>query len=203
MMPEPGDDRAARPAGRGRLRASHADRDQVVDILKDAFVQGRLTKDEFDARLSQALASRTHADLGALTADLPAVRPPRKSVQARPQRPADPAVKRGARVIAVATSFTGGLWAAALLTQSDSPVMATVVWTVTLIWFGMVLLAGSVMLESRHQQRSRGQLPPSRGGGGQPPRHAILTDPAGSPRPGDHGLWHIAEASSPLPVAQG
>ena len=37
-MPQPGDHRAARRAGRSQLRASHADRDQVVDALKDAFV---------------------------------------------------------------------------------------------------------------------------------------------------------------------
>jgi Domain of unknown function (DUF1707) len=58
--------------GRGRLRAAHADRDRVVFALKAAFVQGRLDKDELDARVGQALASRTYAELAALTADLPA-----------------------------------------------------------------------------------------------------------------------------------
>jgi Domain of unknown function (DUF1707) len=48
---------------RGRLRASHADREQVMDVLKAALVQGRLTRDELDARLAQALASRTYAEL--------------------------------------------------------------------------------------------------------------------------------------------
>jgi hypothetical protein len=42
----------------------------VVGLLKAAFVQGQLTKDEFDGRLGQALVSRTHAELAALTADL-------------------------------------------------------------------------------------------------------------------------------------
>ncbi len=46
-------------AGHGRLRASHADREQVIDALKAAFVQGRLTEDEFDARVGQAFASQT------------------------------------------------------------------------------------------------------------------------------------------------
>jgi len=41
-------------------------------VLKAAFVQGRLSKDEFDLRVGQALASRTFADLAVLTADLPA-----------------------------------------------------------------------------------------------------------------------------------
>jgi len=57
--------------GLGRLRAAHADRDQAIDVLKAAFVQGRLTKDEFDLRVGQVFASRTYADLDALTADIP------------------------------------------------------------------------------------------------------------------------------------
>ncbi len=59
--------------GRPQLpAASHADREQVIDVLKAAFVQGRLTKNEFDTRVGQALASRTHGDLAAVTADIPA-----------------------------------------------------------------------------------------------------------------------------------
>ena len=72
MTSGPGDEMAAGAAGRGRLRASHADREQVIGTLKAAFVQGRLTKDELDARVGQTLASRTYADLAAVTADLPA-----------------------------------------------------------------------------------------------------------------------------------
>jgi uncharacterized protein DUF1707 len=53
------------------MRASHADREQVIDMLKTAFVQGRLAKDEFDPRVGQVLASRTYADLNAVTADIP------------------------------------------------------------------------------------------------------------------------------------
>jgi len=56
----------------GRVRASHADRDQVVAILKAAFVQGRLTKDELEARVGQTFASRTYAELAVITADIPA-----------------------------------------------------------------------------------------------------------------------------------
>ncbi len=63
---------AAGTPGRGRLRVSHADREQVIEALKVAFVQDRLTKDEFDARVGLALASRTRAELAALIADIPA-----------------------------------------------------------------------------------------------------------------------------------
>ena len=59
-------------AGRGRMRAGHDDREQVIAELKAAFVQGQLTKDELDARAGQAFAARTYADLAALTTDLSA-----------------------------------------------------------------------------------------------------------------------------------
>ena len=58
-------------AGRGHLRAGHADREHAIAALKAAFVQGRLNKDELDVRAGQAFASRTYAELAALTADLP------------------------------------------------------------------------------------------------------------------------------------
>jgi hypothetical protein len=58
-------------AGRGHLRAAHADREHAIAALKAAFVQGRLCKDELDVRAGQAFASRTYAELAALTADLP------------------------------------------------------------------------------------------------------------------------------------
>jgi hypothetical protein len=76
--------------GRGRVRVSHLDREHMVEVLKAALVQGRLTKDEFDLRVGQALAARTVAELTALTADLPAglvkarQRPQTARVQARP-----------------------------------------------------------------------------------------------------------------------
>jgi len=56
----------------GQLRASRADRERAIEVLKVAFTQERLAKDEFDLRVGQALASRTYADLSALTADIPA-----------------------------------------------------------------------------------------------------------------------------------
>ena len=49
---------AAFAAGRGYLRVSHAEREQVIGTLKAAFVRGVLAKGEFDLRVSQALASR-------------------------------------------------------------------------------------------------------------------------------------------------
>jgi Domain of unknown function (DUF1707) len=72
----PWDPMGAAAASAGRLRASDAERDQVVDALQAAFAQGLLTRDELDTRAGQALASRTHAELAAAAAVLTARRPP-------------------------------------------------------------------------------------------------------------------------------
>ncbi|MFJ8192926.1 DUF1707 domain-containing protein [Streptomyces sp. NPDC096094] len=55
------------------LRASHADRDQVVDVLSGAAGDGRLTAEELDERVEAALTARTLGELAVLTADLPVV----------------------------------------------------------------------------------------------------------------------------------
>jgi hypothetical protein len=62
-------DAVASPAD---LRASHADRDQAVELLRIAAGDGRLTAEELDERLETALTARTCGELAALTADLPA-----------------------------------------------------------------------------------------------------------------------------------
>jgi hypothetical protein len=93
---------AADMAGRGHLRASRADREHVIDTLKAAFVQGRLTKDELDERVGRTLAARTYAELATVTADIPvretAGHSPAQHSQARARRP----VNTGARAILAA-----------------------------------------------------------------------------------------------------
>ncbi|AKH86843.1 hypothetical protein AA958_17390 [Streptomyces sp. CNQ-509] len=55
------------------MRASHADRDRVVDVLRIAAGEGLLTADELDQRVEAALSARTRSELAVLTADLPPV----------------------------------------------------------------------------------------------------------------------------------
>ena len=57
--------------GPGRLRASDADRERVIDTLKAAYVYGLVSKNELDERVSQTFAARTHAQLAVITADIP------------------------------------------------------------------------------------------------------------------------------------
>lgn len=58
-MTGPGDEMAACAASRGHLRASHADREQVIGTLMAAFVQGGLAKEELDVRVGPAFAARS------------------------------------------------------------------------------------------------------------------------------------------------
>jgi len=56
---------------RGKMRAADADRDRVAAIVGEAYSEGRLSKDEYDARLDSALSARTYADLDQVVTDLP------------------------------------------------------------------------------------------------------------------------------------
>lgn len=53
------------------MRASHQDRDRVVEVLQTAAGDGRLSAEELDQRLEAALTARTYAELAVLTTDLP------------------------------------------------------------------------------------------------------------------------------------
>ncbi|MGP3947592.1 FHA domain-containing protein [Streptomyces sp. 7N604] len=52
-------------------RLSDADRDRVIAVLREGAAQGRLSQDTFLSRMELAFAARGHAELNALTADLP------------------------------------------------------------------------------------------------------------------------------------
>jgi hypothetical protein len=188
-------------AGQGRWRASHADREQVVDALKAAFVQGRLTADELDERAGQALAARTYADLAALITDLPAdpapapqPAPGRQPAPARrPQNTAaSRAVKAGAGAIGVAMIALG-----AAIAVAGEPAAAAViaVFMVVLAAVATAVVASlihvALKLESRQRSRSRGQHPsgPEPGAGGHSAQHlqAPGADPVRPPR-WPHGL---------------
>ena len=57
---------------RSELRASHEDRDRVVELLRVSAGDGRLTAEELDERLEKAMTARTYGELARLVADLPA-----------------------------------------------------------------------------------------------------------------------------------
>jgi hypothetical protein len=57
---------------RSELRASHDDRDRVVELLRVSAGDGRLTAEELDERLERAMTARTYGELARLVSDLPA-----------------------------------------------------------------------------------------------------------------------------------
>jgi len=151
-MAVPGEETAAAEGRRhGDLRAGHADRDQVIRTLKAAYVQGRLTEDEYDSRAAQASALWSHAELAALTADLPVGR---MDALARPPMAND--VRVGVCVIIAAASVVTGI----LLWQPDNALafMTFVAAAVTLLVAPIVTVG--LIFDVRHQKRSGGQLPP-------------------------------------------
>jgi Domain of unknown function (DUF1707)/Domain of unknown function (DUF4190) len=57
------------------VRASDADRDRVIDVLSQAFAEGRLSTEELSARVDDVYSARTYAELAAVSADLPSAPP--------------------------------------------------------------------------------------------------------------------------------
>jgi hypothetical protein len=142
------DDWAGAGGGRGRLRASHADREHVLDVLKAAFVQGLLIKDEFDMRVGQTFASRTYAELAALTADIPAgligAQPLRKPARAQASHPQNKVVNSCACAALAIIAL-----AAALVTGNLGLFFVVVV-----AILGILFVAGGRLVCSSHKKRS-------------------------------------------------
>lgn len=136
MVTEPGDEITA----------------QTIRTLKAALVQGRLTEDEYDERMSQASASRSRAELAALTADLPVGR---MDAPARPPTASD--VRIGVGVIMAAVSVV----AAVLLWHPDNAgaFMMFCLAAATLLVAPIVTVG--LMVDVRRQKQSGGQLPPA------------------------------------------
>jgi Domain of unknown function (DUF1707) len=176
-------------AGRGRLRASHADRERVIDTLKGAFVQGRLAKDEFDLRVGQALASRTHAELASVTADLPAERtPPQPPLPVQGGRP----VWRPGPVILVSTALFASVQAFVFLpawpanSEGDPPRAIVGLFMIsTLMYLCTVFIAVCHLIAAGRQKRSGGR--PTPGAGGQASRRPPSAGPGGELPPTHRG----------------
>ena len=145
QLPRAAPGAAACAGGTERLHVSHAvAREQVSRILTAAWERGRLTEDERDARAAQVSASRCHADLAALIADLPA------GLATRPPTTRD--VRKGISAIIAAA----GVLAAVLLSSPDNALafMAFLAAAATLL-LAPVTTVG-LIFDVRHQKRSGG-----------------------------------------------
>jgi uncharacterized protein DUF1707 len=189
----PGDGLEA--ADRGHLRASDADREQVVGILKAAFVQGRLDRDEFDLQVSQALASRTYTELAAVTADLPV-----GLTAARPPEPARGSVnntKKPVAALSFATLAVAGILAAPTPSIPDGSPFAVLI--IFVFWLLSAAVATGWLwlfhawLDQRAGRQSAQGLPP--GPSGQAPQRLPSADPARQLPPGADRRCHTADAA--------
>ncbi len=131
-------------------------------MLQDAFVHGRLTRDEFDARAGRALIARTYADLATLTADLPTglatagtARPP-----APVRRPLARAAAASGGCLVVAAA---ALWGAALAypgPPGPTPYHSLAPLCLVIAFFAAVTALGIFglgIVASWEQRRSRNQ----------------------------------------------
>jgi Domain of unknown function (DUF1707) len=161
--------------GDGHFRASNADREQVIETLKAAFVHGMLTKDELDQRVGQAFASKTYAELAVLSADLPAGPTwPRSRPARTPGRSlGDKKVLQWA-IVGVLSPLVP---LAAAVVSGSQPILAVLFVMLMLdllVGLPFLMIVVGTMIEERRQQRrslgSPGQPPPGRDGrppGGQ------------------------------------
>lgn len=171
-------------AGRDWLRAGHADREQVIEALKVAFVHARLTKDELDTRAGQALSAQTRADLAALTADIPAVpsapAPAAAGLARLPTPPRRWPLARAAAKLGgcLVLAFALVLFAANVLDPHGlgnpyhpwSSLCAVAALGLVLTALGIFATGVATSVE---QRRSRRQLPPGPEPGGAPARHSV------------------------------
>jgi hypothetical protein len=174
MLVGMGKEDPAVPGGGGRLRAGDADRERVMDLLKTAFTQGRLSGEELDARTGQALAARTYGELDVLTEDISAHDPPGSQVlsQAGSARPPAPvrrwrlarasAISVGCLALAFVAAYSGSLIDNAWQGQGPGPHHG---WTrlLLLLAFAAVITAFTVMghavaitFEERNARRRAG-----------------------------------------------
>jgi hypothetical protein len=188
---EPGDEIAAGEGGSSRLIASQADRRQVLDALKAAFVQGRLTKDEFDQRVGQVLA--TYAELDALTADIP-VGPTQTQLSAPARESHNRKVIQGGTAAGAGASMA--FTAAMVVVAGGSPAVALIAVpvvgaVVAVVLAGLLTLLSWILEKGSSRQPWQG---PPTGSSGQAPQRLASADSA-IPRPQTgHDPRHTAEA---------
>jgi len=181
MVTGPGDALAGSAAGRGYLRVSHAEREQVIGALKVAFVHGRLARDEFDLRVGQALASRTYAELAAVTAGLPAGPPAAQPPGPAPARAGQPVLRPG-QVMAAATGLYAGVQAFVFLSPWPAPTpydparaKIALFFLSGPIYLVILLICVGYLIAGRQERRSGGRphTPEAeRNRPARPPRHA-------------------------------
>ena len=186
---------AACAEGGSNLPVSHVGREQVLDVLKDAFVHGRLAKDEFDLRVGQVLAA--YAELDSATADIPTglttAQPPETIRKSHNKK----LIQRGT---AAGAGASVALTATIAVAARGNPVISLVVVglagiVVAVLLAGLLRLVSWVLEMVSSRQPSPG-LPP--GPSGKVAQRLASADPAGSSSQISHDPPRTAEAARRL-----
>ena len=143
--------------GDPRLRASDADRERTVQMLREHHAEGRLDIDEFHERFNAAYEAKTLGELDALLADLPAIdlyRLPSAGLRPAPVGNWAPARRPGGGSVA----RQAGPWAAWVVVSS----MLTLAWIITgfaaggaaawLPWFLLIVIPWAIALSRRRRR---------------------------------------------------
>ena len=186
---------AAGAEGDSNLPTSHADREQVLDALKAAFVHGRLAKNEFDLRVGQVLAA--YAELDAVTADIPAelttAQPPETIRKSHNKK----LIQRGT---AAGAGASVALTATIAVAARGNPVISLIVVGLVGV-FVAVLLAGLLTLVSWVVEMVSSSQPspePPPGPSGKAAQRLASVNPAGSSAQISRDPPHAAEAARRL-----
>ena len=141
------------------MRASDADRDAVVDRLREAAGEGRLEPDELEQRVDGALRARTYGDLAQLLADLPA-----------DGRMPSPRTRWRTDPLARSAAFGAALLVAVIVAFAVVAVVVMLVLAAAGLWIALVLCwlvccgsrrrlvrgpAGRLSVSARHAHRVR------------------------------------------------
>ena len=194
----PRDEIAAGVGDTSRLAALQADREQVLDALKAAFVQGRLAKDEFDLRVGRMLA--IYAELDVLTADLPAgpgaAQPPEPAPKSHNKR----LIQRGT---AAGTGASVALVAVVAVAARGNPVLSVIIVSVfgcvmALLLTGLLTGISWVLEQGTGRQRSQGPPLDPRGMASQRLTSAEPAEPPSQVGPDTPHTTEAAQSRSPL-----
>jgi hypothetical protein len=138
--------RRVKPASGQQLPPMSWEHDKVIGTLKTALAQGRLTEDEHDARVAQASAGRSRAELDALTADLPADLATRL-----------PTAGHAWAGVGVSIGAVGVLAILLLWQPDDFLAFATALFAAATVLLAPPITVG-LIVDARHQKRTGGQL---------------------------------------------
>jgi hypothetical protein len=156
-----------------KMRASDADRQEVILRLRGALDEGRLKMDEYLERMGQASEAVTYGDLAELYADLPesgtlAHRPPAQAPAPKPARAGIPVRSGWFARLPAALRVLWTIWAAAVSVNVVIWVLVCVT-TVQLVYpwpvwvagpAGAVLLAISAAVSHSRREDSGGREEP-------------------------------------------